>query len=478
MKNAELQPVVDPLQAVAALATEHGSAWVVGGAVRDAILGRDKPDLDLAVTGDPGSLAAELARKTDGFRFKLSEDWGAWRVSARDRSWQVDITPLADDSIELDLARRDLTINAIAQPLAPGVVLGSGDMIDPHGGLEDLRAHRLRAVGQQSFTADPLRVMRLARLAAALGFDAEPVTVQMARASAAALPDVAPERVFAELRHLLCSERAVGGLEAMRELGATAAVLPELEALGGIEQSPFHHLDVYRHTLATLQEVIDLEREPEKVFGEHADGVARVLSEPLANEMTRGQALRFGALMHDIAKSRTREVAPEGRITFFHHDTQGAEMAVEILRRLHASERLAMDVAALTRHHLRLGFLVHERPLTLRAIYRYLAACESVEVDVTALSVADRLATLGRNSERSVALHLELARELMPRALSWHQQPPRPPIRGDRLAASLGIEPGPELGKLLAELTEAAYAGEVSDEQQAVEYGRRRLIDG
>ena len=145
-----------------------------------------------------------------------------------------------------------------------------------------------------------------------------------------------------------------------------------------------------------LAETIELERDPERWLGEHADAVARLLAEPLANELTRGQALRFGALLHDVAKPQTRRVTPEGRVTFIGHDAAGAEMAAAVLTRLRASERLREHVAALTRHHLRLGFLVHEMPLGRRTIYRYLRACEPVQVDVTLLSVADRLATRGR----------------------------------------------------------------------------------
>jgi hypothetical protein len=150
-------------------------------------------------------------------------------------------------------------------------------------------------------------------------------------------------------------------------------------------------------------------------------------------------------------------------------------MASEILIRLRASERLTAHVAALARNHLRLGFLVEDRPLSRRAVYAYLAACEPVEVDVTVLSVADRLATLGRNSERAVELHLELAREILPDALAWRASRPRPPIRGDLLGRAIGVGPGPELGRLLEELTVAAYAREVQTEEQAVAHARAWL---
>jgi poly(A) polymerase len=461
----------DPLAILAEIVPRHGRAWLVGGAVRDALLGRDTPDFDLAVDGDSRALARELARAAGGHAFLLSDDFGAWRVRGHEQDWQVDLTPLTAETLELDLRRRDLTINAIARELAPGGV-NDGELIDPCGGIPDLEAGRLRLVAQDAFSSDPLRVLRLARISAELGFEADPETLRAASAAAPGLEGVAAERVFTELRLILVSDRAVAGLELAHTVGATAVVLPELDALRGIEQSHFHHLDVYEHTLATLQASITIGRDPSEYFGERGEAVAAVLAEPLANELTRGEALRFGALLHDIAKPLTRAVTPEGKVTFHHHDSRGAQLATEILMRLRASDRLAAYVAALARNHLRLGFLVHERPLPSRTVYAYLAACEPVEVDVTVLSVADRLATGGRNAERAIALHVELAQEMLADALAWRADRPRAPIAGDELARALGIEPGPQLGRLLAELTEASYAGEIETEEQLLAHAR------
>ncbi len=456
----------DPLDALFGIAAD---AWLVGGAVRDGLLGRSTNDFDVAVNGDAPAVARKLAGTAGGHPFLLSEAFGGWRVVARDRSWQVDVLPLAGQSIEEDLGQRDLTINAIAQPLE------GGDHVDPFGGIPDLRAHRLRAVSDRSFDRDPLRTLRLARLVSELGFEAEPETLRLASRSAPALAAVAPERVFAEFKLLLSARHALDGLSLIDQLGVTRVILPELTSLQGIEQSHYHHLDVHEHTRAVLAELIALEDDPGAAFGAHAKAVAMVLDEPLANELTRGQALRFGALFHDVAKPQTRQVSPHGRVTFIGHDAAGAEMASAALRRLRASERLSEYVAAVTRHHLRLGFLVHEMPLDRRAVYRYLKACEPVGVDVTVLSVADRLATRGSGSSEAIARHLELARQLVGEAIAWRQVAPRPPIRGDDLARALGVVPGPEIGRLLAELEEASFAGEIAGPAQAVERARKLL---
>jgi poly(A) polymerase len=461
--------VSQPLDALGALSTP---AWLVGGAVRDRLLGRRSTDYDVVLAVEDGAavapVARDLARAAGGFAFALSEAFGAWRVVAHTRDWQVDLMAAEGGSIEADLGRRDLTINAIAEPLA-----GERALIDPSGGIADLEQRRLRAVSNRSFRDDPLRVMRLVRMAVELEADAEPATARLAKEAAEGLRAVAPERVFAELRGVITSDRVVAGLALMNAVGATAAVLPELVALEGIEQSQFHHLDVLDHTRAVLAETVALEREPGVVFGAQAAELTAFLNQPLANELTRGEALRFGALFHDIAKPQTQDRTAEGRITFMRHDEAGATLTGEILGRLRVSERLSQHVAALTRHHLRLGFLVHRMPLERREVYRYLEACSPVAVDVTVLSVADRLATRGANADRAISRHLELARQILPEALAWSQRPPRAPVRGDELSQALGIRPGPRLGELLHELTEAAYAGEVSSPEEAIGYARQ-----
>ena len=453
---------------MAALRELGSRAWLVGGAVRDHLLGHATADFDVVVEGDAAAAAKLLGRAAGGHAFELSEAFAAWRVVAHDRSWQVDLLPLLGAEIEADLTKRDLTINAIAEPL------DGGDLVDPFGGVADLRQGRLRAVSAEAFRADPLRVLRLVRLASELGFTPEAETARHAAGAAAGLQDVSPERIFAELRRIVSADGVLEGLSLMDELAATPVVLPELVALRGIEQSRYHHLDVHDHTLAVLSETIAIERDP-SLLGSHAQEVSRFLESPLANELTRWEALRFGALLHDIGKARTRNVTAEGRVTFMRHDSLGAEMATSVLARLRASEKLREHVAGLVRHHLRLGFLVHEAPLARRSVYHYLDACGSVGVDVTVLSVADRLATRGDRSEEAIAKHLELADAMLGEALRWAAEPPRPPVRGDELARELGIAPGPELGRILAELEEAAFANEISSRDEAIARARALL---
>jgi putative nucleotidyltransferase with HDIG domain len=472
MTVAERLAASPAVRAVRAALGEGEDAWIVGGAVREAALGHEVADIDLAVSGDERELARTLARSLGGPAFPLSDEFRTWRVLAPDRSWGADLTRLRAETIEGDLARRDFTINALAVPLDD-----LGASVDPHGGLDDLEAGHLRAVSPHSFSDDPLRILRAARIAAELGFEIDPETVAMARRDSGRAAEPAGERQLAELRLLVIGPDPIRGLELMDDLGATAPVLPELDALRGIEQTPYHHLDVHAHTIEVLRRLLALEADLPTFTGDVAGEVARLLSEPLGDELTRAGALRFAAIFHDLGKPETRAEGADGRVSFVGHDRAGARISREVCARLRASRRLADYLASLALNHLRLGFLVHRRPLSRRDVYEYLRATEPWSVDVTLLTIADRLATQSERVKReAIDSHLELAREMIGEGLAWSDPgPPRSPVRGDELAAELGIEPGPELGRLLAEIEAAVFAGEVSTPEEAVELARGML---
>ncbi|HEV3092962.1 MAG TPA: HD domain-containing protein [Solirubrobacteraceae bacterium] len=470
---------LDPLE-LTRTALRGREAWLVGGAVRDRELGRAMLDVDLVVTGEPGEAARAIAAaaRSAGQHaacFALSEQFGAWRVAAPAGAWQIDVEGMRGGSLAADLSLRDFTVNAIAEPIA------GGEPFDPLGGCEDLRRGRLRHAGPDAFADDPLRVLRLVRVAVELELEADPQTLTLARAQAARLQEISPERVFLELRRIMACERAVEGLTMAEDVGATAVVLPELLDLRGVQQSRYHHRDVHGHTLEVLERAVALTgamqgQEILSALGEeNTDAVVALLGEPLADGLTRGEALRWGALLHDAAKPATRAVRPlDRRVTFLGHDVLGAQLAREVLGRLRASVRLREHVAALVRWHLRLGFLVHEpQPLARESVFAYLRDCDPVEVDVTLLSVCDRLATRGSRSERAIEAHMALGRAVLADALRWREQgPPKPLLRGDELAGAIGLAPGPRVGELLAALAEAQFAGRVSTREQALVFVR------
>jgi putative nucleotidyltransferase with HDIG domain len=442
-------------------------AWLVGGAVRDAVLGGDVVDVDIAFDGDVEQAARQIAADAGGHPFELSDDFRTWRVVAHDGDWKIDLAALRAGSIELDLRLRDFTVNAIAVPLA------GGTPIDPTGGLHDLEAGTLRACSDRSFADDPLRVLRAARFASSVGFEPEAETVELARRAAPRAAEPAGERQFAELAGLLSGPEPLAGLGILDRLGATAVVLPEIAGLRGVGQSANHHLDAHDHTIEVLRRMLEVERDLPAYCGDASDAVSELLAEPLADDLTRKDALRWAALLHDIGKPGTR-TERDGWISFLGHDSLGAGMVTELCGRLRTSRRFASHLAAMTRDHLVLGFMVRERPLAPRRVWEYLSRTAPQSVDTTLLTVADRLSAQGGGvPEEAITGHLELAEEMLAAAVAWEREgPPEPLLRGDEIAAEADIEPGPALGEAVSELEAAQYTGEVTDRAGAVAHLR------
>lgn len=467
MRAVAADPAVVAAGAAALAAAEQADpgCWLVGGAVRDVLRGGAiVKDLDLTTSGDPRGIARAVAERLEAPMFALSDRFGGYRVTAAG-GLQIDVMPLAGASLDDDLARRDFTVNALAAPVTAAAAswpaVARADVIDRCGGIADLSRSTLRAVGATALLDDPLRVLRAARMVAGGQWRLDGALAPLARAAAPGLREVAAERSGAELRLLLGAPLPLRGLEAMRDLGATAALIPELDALVGVVQSPYHHRDVGGHTAEVLAAQIELETRLSSYVDERSAAAWEAsLDDDLGGEWTRRQTLRLAALLHDIAKPQTRTFYPErGMVGFPDHDRQGQRLSGEILRRLRVPRRVTDTVGAITRHHLRLGYLVHAAPLDAGQVFDYLAACEPVEVEVTVLALADRLATRGRGAERAITAHARLTRELLPAALAWRAAggAPAPLIDGNQLVAELGRDPGPWLAAALAAQRRARY---------------------
>jgi tRNA nucleotidyltransferase/poly(A) polymerase len=445
------------LDAVRALAPVP-EAWLVGGSVRDLLLGRQVVDVDLVVERDPAAAARSLARSHGGAPFPLSERHGAWRV-VRD-GHTVDITA-SRGAVADDLGRRDFTINAMAVPLA------GGDLLDPFGGRADLEAGRLRAVSEQVFSDDPLRLLRLVRLAHELGFSVDPDSERLARRDAHLADRPSGERVLTEIRRLLEPDHPDAGVRLLDRIGVLDVVLPEAAAMRGVGQSPFHHLDVFEHTLQVLDAAADIAAHPQHYLREAAAPVAAVLEADVGNGFTARTGLRMAVLFHDIEKPATRVTGADGRVSFMGHDRRGADTAEAVLTRWKASHALIRFCRVLVAEHLRLGFLVRERPFDRRTAYRYAEATAPHALESIVLSLADRLATRGvRARQEYLRAHAEAAVELIGLLAALAAEPREPLLRGDEIAALAGAT-GPRIGELVAMLAEEQAAGTVTTRAEA-----------
>jgi putative nucleotidyltransferase with HDIG domain len=263
-------------------------------------------------------------------------------------------------------------------------------------------------------------------------------------------------------------------VRALDAVGGLGALVPQLEDCRGVDQSEYHHLDVLGHTFEVLDNVVAIERDPAGVFRGNAHLVAQSLAEPLADGLSRGQALRVTALMHDMAKAETRGVMDSGRVTFIGHDRRGAEMADAWMRRMRVSNRLREFVVRGVRDHLVLGFMVHRQPLTLAQYDRYLRRVAPDPVEAIVLSAADRLATDGpRTTPIQITRHLALARDMLAaHARISALEPIRPPLDGAQLATLLERPAGPWVADLLVATREEQLMGRVHDAPTAEAFAR------
>jgi poly(A) polymerase len=447
---------------------DDDGAHFVGGCIRDVRLGRPVTDVDVVVAGDPAPAARRLAHQTGGSPFALSEAHGAWRVVLDRRT--VDITARRGGDIVADLGERDFTVNAMAIP-----VDGDGDagVIDPFGGLDDLAEGRLRLVSDRVFTDDPLRLLRLARIAHELGFSIDPDTERLARRDAHLADRAAGERIYAEVRRLMTPDHPDAAVRLLDRLGVLDVILPEAAPMRGCEQSPFHHLDVFEHTLQVLDAAADIAAHPEHYLPRHAESLRSALDETVGDELDARTALRLAVLFHDIEKPSTRTVSVDGRIGFMGHDRKGAETAARVLKRWRAATSTIRFCALLVAEHLRLGFMVHDRPIGRRDGYRYLRATSPHTRASVVVSLADRFATRGVRARQSyVRAHTQMADELLQVVAELEAEDREPLLRGDEIAELTGAA-GPRIGELVDALAEEQAAGAVTTRDEAVAFVSR-----
>jgi poly(A) polymerase len=440
-------------------------AYFVGGCVRDVRLGLPVTDVDVVVPGDPATVARRLARETGGSPFALSEAHGAWRVVLDGRT--LDITAQRGGDILADLGERDFTVNAMAIPVDGD---GEASVVDPFGGLGDLAEGRLRLVSERVFTDDPLRLLRLARIAHELGFEVDSDAERLARRDAHLADRPAGERIYAEVRRLMTPDHPDAAVRLLDGLGVLDVILPEAAPMHGCEQSPFHHLDVFEHTLQVLDASADIAAHPEHYLPRHAESLRAALDQTVGDELDARTALRLAVLFHDIEKPSTRTVSDDGRIGFMGHDRKGAETAARILKRWRAATSTIRFCALLVAEHLRLGFMVHDRPIDRRDGYRYLKATAPHTHASVVVSLADRFATRGvRARQAYVRAHTQTADELLQVVAELESEDREPLLRGDEISDMTGAT-GPRIGQLVDALAEEQAAGAVTTRDEAVAF--------
>ncbi len=438
-----LAPVIDELGARFTAAGEQIA--LVGGPVRDAMLGRLQNDLDFTTSARPEVTERLLKGWADAI-WDMGRAFGT--IGCRKGEWQVEITTYRSeaydpdsrkpqveygDTLAGDLGRRDFTVNAMALTLGDGA--SARALEDPSGGIVDLAHRTLRTPGrpEDSFTDDPLRMLRAARFAAQLGFTVAPEVLGAMRDMRDRITIVSAERVRDELVKLVCAPDPRRGLTVLVETGLAALVLPELPALA-LERDEHHrHKDVYEHSLTVLEQSIELEH---RLPGGGPDFVSR-----------------FAALMHDVGKPKTRRFVDDGTVTFHHHDVVGAKITRKRMRALRFSNDTVTAVAALVELHLRFhGYGSGE--WTDSAVRRYVRDAGPLLPWLHVLTRADCTTRNKRKAERLWRTYDALEERIARLSEEEELASIRPDLDGNQIMEILGIGPGRQVGAAYNHLLE------------------------
>jgi len=465
-------------------------AYLVGGFIRDTLMGRSTADIDVAIAADVLKTGPEMAAELGG-KYVLLDDVNKiarivlfQQFPDRDQ-WYIDLSALAGD-IRKDLARRDFTIDAMAIELKSLIENPAKfKVIDPFGGGNDLKRRSIKTVVNSAFESDPVRLLRAVRLAAELDFNITPQTEMLIRSNHSLISKVAGERVREELLRILVTSTAGDRMRFLDDTGLLPVIIPEIEATRGVEQPVEHHWDVLNHSLETVRAVDFLLRQGSWEYGSTeileqvpwSEEVRCHFSSEISNGSTRASLLKLAALLHDIAKPETKIIS-NNRLRFFGHAERGAEIAAGILERLRFSNKEIKLVELMVRYHLRPTQMSHEGMPTTRAIYRYYRDTGNSGIDILFLSLADHLAARGPGLDAAQwNWHAGQVNCIISNC-SRRESVINPPklIDGHDLINMFGLKPGPKIREILEEVREAQAAGELITREETLSYVKNRLL--
>jgi len=480
--------IMTDLQAL--LGSSADEIYIVGGAVRDALLHRPLKDVDLATSADAMRLARQIANHFDGDFFPLDSerDVGRALVDTPDGRLLFDVARFRGDGLLADLSDRDFTINAMAVDLHADLA----SLIDPLDGEGDIAVKRLRRCTPYALKNDPIRAMRAVRQSIQLGLRIDPETLADIRAVSPLLAEVSPERVRDELFKMLALPKPASALRVADAAGLWEGVLPELQPLHGLQLNALHLLDAWGHTLSVVESlsnilaVLDYNRSDNLTSSFSAGAMAVHLDRYRAqfrahlnvewpNERSHRALLMLAALLHDIGKPLTAQQDEAGSWRFFGHEAVGAKLAEARANALRLSNAERQRLVTVVAHHNRPLWLQDPSP---RAIHRFWRETGEAGVDICLLAMADYLGSIGtRINQKEWLILVSRIRLLIEAYFDQHDKLVVPAILvdGHQLMQTFALKPGRIIGELLDLIREAQVAGEVTSAEDALEFARNYL---
>lgn len=434
--------------------------YLVGGTVRDFYLGLESTDRDIIVMDeDAREFALKLSELFQATFVPLDEENKIYRIVLPDKINYIDVTNPVGDSIEKDLMRRDLTINAIA------VNIRTGELIDISGGVTDIKNKCINYVNELNFVDDPLRLLRVYRFQALYGFQLAPETINAVCKYSDLIHKPAVERINYELLKLFGGEYAHVALENMNKTWILEEIFPFVKELKQVPPNSHHHLDLFHHSIETVKQV-------QILYNEASDDVKNHLSRIDFGGFPRLAHLKLAAFMHDIGKFSTWTIE-EGKHRFIKHDDVGAKMSVKILKDLHFSNKQIDYISSMIKYHIYPSHVMTSPQITEKIMMRYVRKMDTNAIDTIILAQADRLSARGPEiTDQIVERNITSLNMLLKFYLEAKEtlKPLPKLLSGNDVMQILNIKPSKRLGEIMDALHEAQISGDVITKEHAIKF--------
>lgn len=441
---------------------QDSQIYLVGGTLRDFYLGVPNFDKDIVVdTKDAKKFAQSLAKSIDATFIELDDENKIYRLVLKDKKNYIDIANPLGKTIEEDLKRRDLTINAIA------LNLKTFETLDVTGGLSDLKAKKIRHIHEQNFIDDPLRLLRVFRFQATLGFSLDKDLIKIIKKHAPEIQKPSVERINYELLKMFSGAYSVKTLKGMDRTGILKEILPIAAELKKVPANLHHHLNLFRHSIETVNQI-------QQIYEKSSTEVKKHLEKTDFGGATRLAHLKLGGFLHDIGKPVTWTIEEEtGRHRFIKHDDIGSKMAANILKKNKFSKKQMDYVGKMIKYHIYPSHIVKNPEVNEKSYMRFVRKMGDESIDVIILAMADRLSARGieitdeiveqniNNLQALLDFYLKIKEDLkpLPKLLS-----------GDEIMQILKIRPSKELGQIINSLKEAQLSGDINTKEEALDF--------
>lgn len=440
----------------------NAEIYLVGGAIRDFYLSCENFDKDIVVNSrDAEKFARNLAKSLSATFILLDDENKIYRLITKDKLNCIDVASLMGETIEDDLKRRDLTINALA------VNLKTLELIDVVGGIDDLKEKKIKHICEQNFVEDPVRLLRVYRFQATLGFDVVSDLSKIIEKHAAKIKNVAVERVNYELLKLFSGKFSADSLLQMDKAGLLKQILPIAEELKDVPPNLHHHLDLFFHSVEVVKQI-------QEIYEKSCPEVQNHLQSVDFGGMTRLAHLKLAGFLHDIGKPSTWTIEEDtGKHRFIKHDDIGSKMGAKILKAAKFSKKQTEYITKMIKYHIYPSHVVCAPDMTEKIYMRFVRKMGNDAVDIITLAMADRLSARGVEiTDEIVEKNIGNLKLLLDFYLNIKDnlEPLPKLLSGEEIMEILNLKPSVELGEIIKTLKEAQLAGDIVTKEDALAF--------